>query len=79
MNQRKFLTILVLLVPQIIELIVKKNNVDEISANKIFYNSNTYNILQDEESKLWHLSPLTIYGLFNQEETIGKINFPEEC
>jgi len=48
-----------------------------IEAANMFYNSEVYAMLENESSKLWHLSPLTLYELLEEEIETGKINYPE--
>ena len=78
MDQKKFEAILTLLVPQVIDLIVKNYGLDEISATKAFYESKLYSVLEEEDTKVWHFSPLTLFCLFDEEKRTGKITFPEE-
>lgn len=47
-------------------------------AVKLFYTSRLYEVLADEESKVWHFSPEMLYSLFEEEIETGKITFPEE-
>lgn len=68
----------VALIPQIIDLIVQKNGLSELSAMNEFYQSKVYELLSKEETKMWHFSPLTIYTMWNYEKETGKIIFPEE-
>jgi hypothetical protein len=35
-------------------------------------------MLENEASKLWHLSPLTLYELLEEEIETGSINYPDE-
>lgn len=77
MEKKKFKALIVLIVPQVVGLIVKYDGVDEISAAKNFYQSKVYALLEEEETKLWQLSPLTIYHMYDEERTTGKITFPE--
>ena len=77
MEQKKFEAMLVLIVPQIISLIVEKHKIDEITAAKTFYESRVYSLLEEEETKLWHLSPLTIFNMYDEETKTGSITFPE--
>lgn len=43
-------------------------------------NSSTfYRQLEREETKLWHLSVLTLYDLWLEEKETGKITYPEEA
>jgi hypothetical protein len=49
-----------------------------IEATTLFYNSALYAMLENEASKLWHLSSLTLYELFEEDLATGSINYPEE-
>jgi len=66
------------LIPQIVDLIVNKENVDDVTAVNTFYQSETYALLEREETKVWHYSPLTIYNIWKTEKETGKIELPEE-
>ena len=78
MQDQKFDAIMTLLVPQILPFIMQNYAVDEIAASKMFYESDVYAILEQEDIKLWHLSPLSIYTMFDEEQKTGKFEFPEE-
>ncbi len=78
MEQKKFEAILKILVPHIIYLITENYELDEISASTKFYNSKTYELLENEDTKLWHLSALTLFNMFDEENKTGRISFPEE-
>lgn len=78
MDQKTFEAILTLLVPQVIDLIVKNYGLDEISATKAFYESKLYSVMEEEDTKVWHFSPLTLFCLFDEEKRTGEITFPEE-
>ena len=77
MDQKKFEGLLTLIVPQVVGLISDHFNWDNITAAKEFYHSNVYSILEEEETKLWHLSPLTLFHPFLEERETGEITFPE--
>ncbi|MBR4720130.1 MAG: hypothetical protein IK057_00015 [Clostridia bacterium] len=79
MDKEKFESMLILIVPDIIKLIVENYHIDEITASDMFYSSKTYEILEEEDTKLWHLSPLTIFNIFNEEHTTGNLLYPEEA
>ena len=79
MDKGKFEAVLMLLVPQVLNLITEKGDVDEISAHKMFYESGLYTLLEQEDTKLWHLSPLMLYQMFEEERQTGNITFPEEA
>ena len=61
MNENQFSAMLAIIVPQIVEQIVKNSNISEVKAVECFYRSNLYQELADETSKLWHYSPLLLY------------------
>ena len=77
MEQKKFEAMLILIVPQVVRLIVEKYNLNEIEASKSFYESEVYSLLEQEDTKLWHFSPLTLYNMYDEEQKTGQITFPE--
>lgn len=75
----KFNSILsIALIPQVVDLIVKNEGVDDISAMNEFYYSKTYEMLAKEETKMWHFSPMTVYSMWKHEKETGEVVFPEE-
>ena len=78
MSPEKLSALLTLLNPAIIQIIMKNKELTNIEATKLFYNSDLYAMMENEASKLWHLSPLTLYELFEEELATGNINYPEE-
>lgn len=79
MEQKKFEAVLKLLIPQIIHLIAENQKIDEVTASRDFYNSKVYELLENEETKLWHFSPLTLFNMYDDEIKTGVLNFPEEA
>ena len=61
-----------LIVPKVIQLVIENYHYDEITAAKEFYKSKVYSLLEEEETKLWHLSPLTLFNMFDEEKKTGK-------
>lgn len=78
MNSEKFSTIMGLIVPEVIRLITENYPYDEVTASRKFYRSQVYASLEQEETKLWHFSPLTLYNMFDEEQKNGSFIFPEE-
>ena len=75
----KFNSILsIALIPQTVDLIVKNERLDDISAMNEFYHSKTYEMLAKEETKMWHFSPMTVYSMWKHERETGEVVFPEE-
>ena len=79
MEKRKFEAMLILLIPQIVHLITENYPCDEVTATKIFYDSKVYSFLEQEDTKLWHLSALTLFHIFDEEKKTGTFTFPEEA
>ena len=77
MEKKKFEAMLV--VTQVIGLITEYYPYDEVTASKEFYNSKVYSFLEVEDTKLWHLSALTLFNMFNEEKETGTFTFPEEA
>jgi hypothetical protein len=79
MTKEKFSAMLWLIIPQVIQLWVDNRRVSSHEAVILLYDSELYAMLEKEESKLWHLSAATLYGLLDEELTTGNITFPEEA
>jgi len=79
MTPEKLSALLAVLNPSVVQLLIKNRGLTNIEATKLFYNSELYAMLENETSKLWHLSPLTLYELLEEELTTGSINYPEEA
>lgn len=79
MEKNKFEAMLVLLVPQVIHLITENYPYDEVTASQEFYNSKVYSLLEQEDTKLWHFSPLTLFNMYDEEKRTGSVVFPEEA
>ncbi len=78
-EQLQFTATLQLIVPQVIDRIVKEYGPDATDAMKQLYESRLYANLERENSKLWHLSPLALAELWYSEKTTGHIPYPEEA
>jgi hypothetical protein len=79
MTQKQLYAILAISIPPVIQLIMDKQQLDNIEAAKLFYHSSLYKMLENEASKVWHLSALTLYELFEEEQATGIIQYPEEA
>ena len=78
MEKERFEVLLTLIVPQVIQLIIEHYSCDEMTASKEFYSSEVYSILEQEDTKLWHFSPLTLFHMFDEEKKTGAFVIPEE-
>jgi hypothetical protein len=59
--------------------IAERHDLSEAEAVKQFYNSRLYALLEDEQTKLWHYSPLLLFTMYDEETKTGEITFPEEA
>ena len=78
MADKKLEAILILLVPQVVQLICENYPVDEMAASREFYESKVYSLLEQEDTKLWHFSPLTLFNMYDEEKKTGNFEIPEE-
>ncbi|MCL2801934.1 MAG: hypothetical protein FWD28_09285 [Treponema sp.] len=76
MTDTQFKATLEMLIPLVVREIMKSRNVTEQEAFELLYSSFLYSKLEIEDTKLWHLSQLTLANLLNEELEIGKIEFP---
>ena len=79
MDKKKYESMLILIVPAVVKLITENYSWDEIEASNKFYESKVFECLEREETKLWHLSPLTLFNMFDEEQKTGSFVFPEEA
>ena len=69
---------LAILVPRILTILMARNNLSEQEAIRIIYNSELYETLEQEATKLWHLSAETLASMLEEELSTGSITYPEE-
>ena len=79
MEQKKLASILFTIIPRILSLVMNEYNVSEEKAAEMFYSSELYKGLEDEPTKLWHLSAHALFEMFQEEQETGKITYPEEA
>ena len=79
MGESQFTALLTVVVPPIVKLISDWAGNGEVAAMEDFYRSNVYAQLSDESSKMWRLSPKTIFEMYKQEKAEGRFDWPEEC
>ena len=77
-EQIQFTATLQLIVPQVVDRMVKEYGINAEEAVGKLYRSQLYADLERESSKLWHLSPLALAELWHSEVTTGHIPYPEE-
>lgn len=63
---------------QIIERLAELQKTSKAVALDMFYRSDFYKLYEQEATKLWHFSTVTLADLVVQEITTGQIEFPVE-
>jgi len=71
--------ILELIIPRLIRKIVENGSITEKEAITRLYSSDLYEKLDNDKTKLWHLSVPTLYEMFREEQETGRITYPEEA
>ena len=56
---------------EIAELIAKNRGISIMDALRIFLASKTHEMLENDEMKLWHFSPLAVFDMWENEEATG--------
>ena len=77
MDHNKFIAITPYIVTELVNMISDKQGISEDDAILKLYSSKLYSLLEQEETKLWQYSTPMLYDLYMQEQTTGKINFPD--
>ncbi len=79
MNEEQFNAMLAtIFVPPVVEHIATHYGLDEITATELFYTSQVFEALSDEDLKVWHYSPLLLFEMFKEEKETGSFTYPEE-
>lgn len=77
MGQEQFIALMPYVSTDLINFISTKQSISEQEAMKKLYSSKLYEVLENEETKLWQYSTQMLYSLFEQEEKNGKIEYPD--
>ncbi|MBX4267999.1 hypothetical protein [Clostridium estertheticum] len=76
---KEFQTILQVIVSRLVQMIAKEMITSDKDALNNLYSSKLYEKLEQQETKVWHLSVPTLYNIYIEEIKTGKIVFPEEA
>ncbi len=77
MSKEQFEALIPYISADLIKLIADKENISHDDAILRLYSSKLYELLEDEETKVWHYSSEMLYALLKQEEETGTIVFPD--
>ena len=77
MSKEQFEALIPYISADLIKLIADKENISHADAILRLYSSKLYELLEDEETKVWQYSSEMLYALLKQEEETGTIVFPD--
>jgi len=77
MGQEQFTALMPYIITDLINFISEKDSISEEETMKKLYSSKLYEVLENEETKLWQYSTQMLYSLFKQEEKNGYIEYPD--
>jgi len=77
MDKEKFAAILPVIIGGLVSKITEEKGFHEDEAFEALYNSELYATLEKEETKVWTFSVLTLFDLYQTEESTGKLELPE--
>ena len=78
MESGRFKTLLSLsVIQQVVDLIMRGRDLSYMDAMEAFYRSKTFDVVSNQFTGAWHLSPLVIYDVYCREEREGIVGFPE--
>ena len=79
MSNKEFAALLTLLVSQLVGLIESEKSISPQAAAELLYSSELFTKLEQEETKLWHLSAHALLDLLEEELSTGRITYPMEA
>jgi len=77
MDKSKFDAIFPIISSALTEKIAKELNLSDKVAIEELYSSRLFEILEQEETKLWQYSTEKLFDLFLEERNSGNISFPQ--
>ena len=77
MDLKVFNTILPYKIRDAVSIIMMTEKLDFIAALEYFYNSELSASLENEETKLWHLSSFKLADMLFDEKKNKKLSFPD--
>ena len=76
MSETSVKGMLELIIPRLVQRLMEERHLTETEALTQLYCSELYSQLEREETKLWHLSIVTLYNLWLEEKETGCITYP---
>jgi len=77
MNERELSTLIWLRVRDIVKLLLTNKSISVNEAFNLIYNSQVFELLSNEKTKVWHYSVNMLYYLLLEEIKTGLVELPE--
>lgn len=77
MDKNKFDAVFPIISAALVEKIAVELNLSDEEAVTELYSSHLYEILEQEETKLWQYSTEKLFEMFLEQRDSGNINFPQ--
>jgi hypothetical protein len=77
MDKSKFDAVFPIICSALAEKIAAELNLSDKDSVTELYSSHLYEMLEQEETKLWQYSTEKLFDLFGEERNSGKITFPQ--
>jgi hypothetical protein len=78
MEPARFSMLLTLLASQTIKEIAVRHKMPELEAARLFYKSEVYKMLENEKTKFWHFSYMSLCMMYDEEKGKSCFSIPEE-
>ena len=77
MGQEQFAAIMPYICADLVAMISLKEDLPSEEAISRLYSSKLYELLESEDTKVWHYSTNMLYSLYAQGQRTGAIEFPD--
>ena len=77
MGQEQFAAMMPYICADLVAMISLKDELPSEEAISRLYSSKLYELLENEDTKVWHYSTDMLYSLYSQEQRNGSIDFPD--
>lgn len=71
MNEKTLPPILQNFDSEVSDLIARSRKISDMDALRLFLNSKTHELLENNDLRLWHFSPLAIFDMWESEQATG--------
>jgi len=77
MNDRELSTLIWLRVRDIVKMLLAQDGISVNEAFNLIYNSQVFELLSNEKTKIWHYSAHMLYYILQNEIKTGEVELPE--